>query len=547
MQRINIIPRRLIIFLLLSVTYSPQFARAQEDSKLPLVVIDTYGEPIPDNPKIISWIKVIDNGPAMGNNQFQPGTDYEWYAGIEIRGQSSQMFPKKSYSLELRNGTVADSSVSLLGMPAESDWVLYAPYSDKTMLRNALTYYLGSKMGSWQPRYRFCEVYLNGEYNGVYMLMENIKRDSNRVNVSKLRPDEISGDDLTGGYIVKVDKMEGVSQDEYFEVTPTINYNNSKNYKFIYVYPKYDEIVLNQKNYIKEYLTEGVNSLNGKSFTDPISGYRKYFDVKSFVDFQIIQELTNNVDGYRLSTFFYKDKDSKGGKLHAGPLWDFDLCYGNENYTDFNLQTDIWLYSKLGDEYGGRIHWWNRMMEDMSYRSVFISRWKVLRKQAFNTDSVMFFLDSTIESLGTAIDRNFNKWPVIGEYVWPNYFIGNSYEEEVEYLKTWLTERMDWIDANIMSTGGNYGDASKADILLFPNPVSDRINLYVYSTGYEKVRIELFNLLGQKVFYKEIVSGGSGLQYIELDISDLMSGYYILRAAQGQKQLGRKKILVSGR
>jgi len=550
MQRINFFPLKLIILHLLSITctqLTSQTAQAQDESKLPLVVIETYGDTIRDNPKIISWLKVIDNGSGLGNNQFQPGTDYEGYAGIEIRGQSSQMFPKKSYSIEIRNGMVGDSSVDLLGMPAESDWVLYAPYSDKTMLRNALTYYLGRRMGNWQPRYRFCEVYLNGEYNGVYMLMENIKRDSNRVNVNKLKPEEISGDDLTGGYIVKVDKMEGVSQDGYFQITPAIHYKNSKNYNFTYVYPKYNEIVPNQKSYIKGYLTDAENSLNGGSFTDPMAGYRKYLDVRSFVDFQIIQELTNNVDGYRLSTYFYKDKDSKGGKLHAGPLWDFDLSYGNEDYTDFNLQTDIWLYSKFGDEYGGRIHWWARMMEDLSYRSVFISRWKELRKKAFSTDSVMLFLDNTIESLGEAIDRNFEKWPIIGEYVWPNYFIGNSYEEEVNYLKRWLTERLDWIDSNIMPAEGNYGDASKAELMIFPNPLNDRMNLYVYSTGFEKIRVEIFDLLGQKVFYLEVAPGGSGLQYFDLDISAMRSGYFILRATQGDKQLGTKKILVTGR
>ena len=302
-----------------------------------------------------------------------------------------------------------------------------------------------------------------------------------------------------------------------------------------------------QKSYIKKYLTDAENSLNGDSFSDPSYGYRKYMDVRSFVDFQIIQELTNNVDGYRLSTFFYKDKDSKGGKLHAGPLWDFDLGYGNEDYTDFNLQTDTWLYPRFGEVYGGRIHWWARMMEDMSYRSVFISRWKELRKGAFCTDSVMMFLDNTIELLGEAIARNFEKWPVIGIYVWPNYFVGNSFEEEVDHLTGWLTDRMDWIDANIMLAGDYNGNASIADILIFPNPVRERMNLYYNSTGFGKVRIELFNLLGKKVFSREISPSGWGLQYLDLDIYPVRSGYYILKATQGERLIGKKKIIVSNR
>ncbi len=516
-----------------------------QESHLPLIVIDTWGEEIPDDPKISSWLKVIDNGKGLTNNPDQQGTDFEGYAGIEIRGRSSQMFPKKSYSIELRNAVAADTSISLLGMPAESDWVLYAPYSDKTMLRNALTFYLGSKLGGWQPRYRFCEVYLNGEYNGVYMLLESIKRDSNRVDISKLKPDEVTGDDLTGGYIVKVDKLDDLSEDEYFKTHPSILYKDAPNYIFTYVYPKYDEIVPEQKSYLQKFLTDAESNLNGSSFADPQSGFRKYFDVNSFVDFQIIQEITNNVDGYRLSTFFYKDKDSKGGTLHAGPLWDFDLCYGNEDFTDFNLQTDIWLYPKFADQYGGRIHWWARMMEDMNYRSVFISRWKEIRKKSFATDSVMAYIDNTIGSLGPAIDRNFEKWPVIGTYVWPNYFVGVTYEEEVDYLKNWLTARLDWIDDNIVLAGGSSGDVSKQEFLVFPNPIRDRMNLYFYSAGSSEISIQIFDILGRKIFENKITPAYSGFQFVTLDLPPLRAGYYILKALQGNRQLGRRNIMIN--
>jgi hypothetical protein len=140
----------------------------QEYTHLPLVVIETEGRQIVDDPKITARMKIIDSGPGNLNNQFQESTDYEGFIGIEIRGKSSQMFPKKSYSLELRTSAGADTVASLLGMPDEEDWVLYAPYSDKTMLRNALTFHLGSRLGGWPPRNRFCEVWVNGDYIGVY-------------------------------------------------------------------------------------------------------------------------------------------------------------------------------------------------------------------------------------------------------------------------------------------------------------------------------------------------------------------------------------------
>lgn len=522
-------------------------AQVTGESHLPLVVIDTEGGEIPDDPKVYCWLKVIDNGPGKTNNISDDGTDYEGVAGIEIRGQSSQMFPKKSYTIELRTSSDADTSASLLGMPAEEDWVLYAPYSDKTLLRNSLTYYLGGRMGVWQPRNRFCELYLNGDYMGLYVLIESVKRDSNRVNISKLNPDEVSGDDLSGGYIIKSDKTDNLEPDEYFNITPAITFPKSVKFDFTYVYPRHDEIVSAQKNYIKTFITDTENSINSASFSDPVSGFRKYLDVRSFADFQIIQELTNNVDGYRYSTYFYKNKDSKGGKLHAGPLWDFDLGYGNEDFTDFNLQTDIWLYTRYEDQFGGRIHWWARLMQDLGYRSVFISRWKELRRSAFSTDSIMSYIDNTIEFLGEAINRNFTQWPILGEYVWPNYFVGETYGEEVDYLKQWITDRVNWIDNNIVLAEGLPVGNVTDNLNVFPNPARERINLYIHLSSEGSVNIEIYNLLGNKVLENEYVPEHPDYQLIELEVSHLAPGYYILVVTQNQSLVGKEKIVITGK
>lgn len=517
---------------------------AMEFTHLPLIVIETEGRQIVNDPKITARMKVVCNGPGNLNNQFQEGTDYDGFIGIEIRGQSSQMFPKKSYSVELRTSDGADTTASLLGMPEEEDWVLYAPYSDKTMLRNAITFHLGSKMDGWQPRNRFCEVWLNGDYIGVYQLMESVKRDNNRVDISKLNPDEISGDDLTGGYILKVDKTDGIGPEEYFQITPSIRYNYSENYRFTYVYPKYQEISDEQKYYIRKFLTDAENTLNGESFMDLTEGFRRYFDTKSFIDFQIIQELCNNVDGYRFSTFFYKDKDSKGGRLHAGPLWDFDLCYGNEDYTDFNLITDTWLYPKFQEVYGRRMHWWARMMDDFSYRASFAARWKELRKGPFSTDSIMSYMDNTILFLGEAVDRNFERWPIIGEYVWPNYFVGNSYEEEVGYLKDWITRRVNWMDANIMVTETASGGSAN-DILVFPNPVRDRLSLYFNISNPGRIRIVITDLMGHRILDEEQVRDTAGDQYIELNPGKQVPGFYVLQVLRGDRLIGRKSIIIA--
>ncbi len=530
--------------LLYAQTPASEKGNADEKSHLPLVVIDTRGLTIVNEPKITALMKVIDNGPGQLNDPSDPGTDYDGYIGIEIRGQSSQMFPKKSYGLETRDESGNNLNVSLLGMPLEQDWILYAPYSDKSLLRNSLTFYLGSRMGDWQPRYRFCELYLNGSYNGIYMLMEKIKRDDNRVNINKLNPDEISGDDLTGGYIFKVDKTGDLSSDMYFRTYPSNRYYNARTYKFTYVYPRYYEIVTQQKTYIQDYLLEMENTLNGTSFKDQETGFRKYLDIMSFVDFQIMQELTNNVDGYRYSTFFYKKKNSDGGKLFAGPLWDFDLAYGNVNYSELNLATNRWLYLNYGPTENFTMHWWARLMEDPGYTRAFANRWKALRESSFMNDSIMNCIDTTVEYLGTAIARNFARWPILGTYVWPNYYIGTTHEQEVNWLKNWVRARLAWLDMNVPVRVLSDTSAGAYALTIYPNPVRNILNIEIYLYFDYGLEIEIYDLLGRKVLNSVYNPGAAGSQKISIPVSPSMAGYYILQIKQGRRVLGRERLVV---
>ena len=517
-----------------------------EKSNIPLVIIETNGQTIVDEPKITAWMKIVDNGVGKFNSCFDEATDYDGYIGIEIRGQSSQMFPKKSFSVETRNETGDGINVSLLGMPSEEDWVLYAPYSDKTMLRNALSYHLGRKMGDWQPRYKFCEVYLNGSYHGVYMLIEKIKRDGDRVDINKLKPDEISGDNLTGGYILKVDKIHDLSSDEYFYTHPVNSYHNARNYAFTYVYPKFDDIAEEQKTYIFDYLLNLENTLNGSSFSDPENGFRKYMDINSFVDFQLINELTNNVDGYRYSTYFYKKKDSNGGKLFAGPLWDFNLGFGNVDYAPINLATDEWLYPNYGPNEGYPMHWWSRLMEDADYQNSFASRWGELREGSFKTDSIMEYLTDTIAYLGDAIDRNFNRWPILGEYVWPNYFIGDTYQQEIDYLKTWIANRLDWMDANISFATDIFEQGKQENrVMVFPNPINELINIQFSIKHMGKIKIEIVNMQGKKVFVYDYSPYFEGKQTIKLKKPKLAPAYYLLNIRQKDQIIGVRKLLIN--
>lgn len=507
----------------------PAWFRAPETggSHLPLVVIETGGRPIQNEPKIDARMKIIHNGPGKPNSPGDAATDYDGLVGIEIRGQSSQMFPKKSYGFETRTDKGEENKVSLLGLPEHDDWVLYAPYSDKTMLRNDITFYLGGKLGRWQPRARFVEVYLNGDYIGVYQLVERIKRGKERVDIAKMDNTDISGDKLTGGYIFKVDKIQDLTPNDYFVSNPTNRYQNARNYAFSYYYPKSDAIVTNQREYLKSFILQFENNLNASWFKDPPTHYSKYIDVDSFVDFQIMNELANNVDGYRYSTFFYKQRDSQGGKMVSGPLWDFDLGYGNLNYSWRHQSTNQWCYSNYGPGEPNCMHWWARLMEDPAYVQKVKTRWSNLRKSVLHTDSVMAYMDRQVYYLGAAVDRNFKRWPILGVYVWPNNFVGKTHEEEVTNLKTWIRQRLTWMDSQWLITTGIDTIEQAVDIVVYPNPATDRIFIQWPDFTIADQRIEIIDVRGVCLISKFV--DGSGRNHAEIDISHIPKGIYFVR------------------
>ena len=356
---------------------------------------------------------------------------------IEIRGASSQSFPKKNYGFETQNNLGENNNVSLLGMPEENDWILHGPFSDKSLIRNVLAYHLGNQMGRWTPRTRFCELFINEDYRGIYILTEKIKRDKNRVDIAKLTPDDNEGDELTGGYILQVDREEvGNGWWSSFSTNSFIVYQN----------PNTNHLTVEQEAYIFDYMNSFEANMTSDIFMDSLEGYAKYIEVSSFVDHLLAAELTLDVDAYRLSSFLYKDKESKGGKLNAGPLWDYNLAFGNADYGNAWL-TSGWRY---GTGNSAQPFWWNRLLEDEKFRNQLQCRWQELRAGVFQTDSILQFIDEQAATLAEAQVRNFERWTVLGEYVWPNYFIGNTYEEEIDYLKNWTTERLIWMDANLV-------------------------------------------------------------------------------------------------
>lgn len=486
-------------------------------SNLPIIIINTSGQGIPDDPKIQATMGVIDNGPGNRNNLTDPFNNYNGYIGIETRGESSQMFPKKSYSLETVDAAGENINVELLGFPAENDWILYAPYTDKSMMRNEMTFKLSRIMGRYASRTRACEVVLNGDYQGIYTLMEKIKVDKNRVDIASLDPDEISDDDLTGGYILRVDKLDGNDYPSW----------NSGGIDFQYFDPKGEDLVTQQQAYIQGFISAVNSSINGAGFANPTTGYAKYIDVGSFIDNMLISELGKNVDGYRYSTYMYKNKDSKGGKLVLGPLWDFNLAYGNVDYNSaVQFASGGWLYNDF------RMFWFPRLMSDQNFQNKMITRWDSLRDDELSNVRITALIDSMAASLSEAQVRNYQRWPILGTYVWPNQYIGNTYAEEVAWFKNWIITRANWMDNNLPGViitdpdpvTGVDDEFKRAGLSVYPNPAKNDFEIEWANPSGEACEVKLINSIGQ-VIYSSLQTGSS----IHWKGETLQRGMYLIR------------------
>lgn len=530
---------RLVCAALVILGCTHAFSQEFTTSNLPIVKINTNGETILDDPKIMADMEIIDNGPGEINHIDDEPTDYNGKIGIEIRGSSSQMFPKKQYGIELWDEEGEGIDASILGMPEEEDWVLFAPYNDKALIRDALAYKLGRDMGQYASRQRFCEVVLNDEYMGVFVFFEKVKRDKERVDIAKLDPDEISGDDLTGGYIFKIDKFTGSGGDGWMSDYAPLNSNGDKEIFFQYEDPDPEDIVQEQRQYIKNFVDEFEDALAGENYDHPDEGYAKYIDVESFVDYYILNELTKNVDAYRLSTFMHKQRDSDGGKLRMGPIWDFNLGFGNVDYCIMgNPEGFVTSFNSVcPDDFWQIPFWWNRLLSDPAFRQKLNTRWDELRAGPYATETILQYVDATVTMLDDAQERNFQRWPVLGEYVWPNYYVGNTYEQEVTWLKNWIADRLEWLDTYlpglVTAVDGEYSLATHTR--LYPNPFQGTLNIEYALDRPGNVSIELTDMIGRTagVYHQGNVSAGN--YSLTIDTSTFPSGMYHYRVVVNDK------------
>ncbi|MEP7265055.1 MAG: CotH kinase family protein [Bacteroidota bacterium] len=529
-----------------SITFStnPATYKAFTSSDIPLVIINTNNQVISSEPKIMVHMGIIDNGAGQRNNVTDTMNIYNGWAGIEIRGHSSSGFPQKQYAIETRDSLGNDSDAVLLGMPSEHDWILYAPYTDKSLMRNRLTYKLASETGNYAVRGRFAELIIDDQYEGIYELTEKIKRDANRVDIAKLTEADTTGDDLTGGYIVKIDWVDGPSWTSNYLPDQTNPGNNVINFQL--VYPRPDIVTVQQQNYIQLYIDSFETALTSPSFTNPVTGWRKFAMENTFIDFFLLNELSKNVDGYRLSTYFFKDKNSNNGRIQMGPLWDFNLAWHNADYCG-NDSTSGWAYRITDFCQTDVPFWWKRLMFDSQFKNNLRCRWESLRATNLDTVNLFSYIDSVSVLLQESQVRHFEQWPILGAYVWPNPSpLATTYAEEIEHLKEWIAARVVWLDANIPGSCVTAGtDISyNPDFSFYPNPAKDHIIIDAFHLFKQQAHVDIYNASGVLMFSEVAGVNESNSGMIDLKFYNLEPGIYIIRLLDGTELIGNKKLVV---
>lgn len=506
-------------------------------SDLPVVILSSPKPEFSRDAKQAAHLRVVSS--STTNNSLLGPTYFEGRVLANIRGRASLRYPKRSYTLKLIDEDGENQPFGLLGLSRDDDFILYAPYPDKTLMRDVLAYELGREMGHWTPRTQFVEVFVsNGskslsseDYMGVYVLEERIKRHPSRVNIQKLGPTDNDEPEVSGGYIFKKDHVDrgyfgppdllgggnfvssntnkagfptqpggfpadpkgflptyrpesgtresnesSSSSSRRVMRTPPVVTNSLtdpvlrtveapprsiyydedgseivekmepgfstllRTNQFYWVEPEEDEVTSVQRAWLKNYLDRLESVLYSDRFKDPDRGYRTFIDTRSFIDYHLIVEVSKNVDGHRFSTFFTKDR---GSKIRLEPMWDWNLSFGNCNGKQ-GWSPEYWLWPQLTDtEYG----WFRRLFEDPDFGQEYVDRWTELRKTTFVTERILRRVDEFTQLLASAQERNFARWPILGKSVNPNYFVGETYAEEVRWMKDWIRSRLEWIDA----------------------------------------------------------------------------------------------------
>jgi hypothetical protein len=468
------------------------------DSNLPVVIINTDGTvPIVDDPRVLASMKIIYRGPGERNYLTdQNNAQYLNYDGridIEIRGSSSQVTLKKQYGFStLKADNLTNNNVSLLGMPEENDWILNSMVFDPALMRDYLCYNLSRQIGEYASRTAYCELIINGNYQGLYLLQEKVKADDNRVNIVKIDVNDNSMPQISGGYIIKADKTTGDDPVAWKMTNP-----NGTSVDYIHEFPKPEYVTAFQSAYVQAQFFKLAETADEHN-TSLIDGYPSVIDIPSFIDHIIISELSSNADSYQYSTFFHKDRN---GKLRAGPIWDNDLTFSNDLFFwGFDRsKTNIWQFSN-GDNEGSKF--WRDFYEDPQFRCYLSKKWNELIQPGMPLNPLVLesYIDQTAAYISEAVTRDNMLWKNTG-----------NFQDRIATIKTFLASRIPWITGNL----GSYTSCSNVSV---PPLVITRIMYHPptsleFPEGDDLEYIEITNNSDQTVNLSGIYFAGTGITY----------------------------------
>ena len=409
-------------------------------SHLPIILIHTFESGTPDAfnaDDLPAALQVLE--PKAGTTRMVGRAALDTRIGIHVRGETSRMFPKKQYALELRaDGDDAESAQPLLGLPSHADWVLSDPVVyDRALIRNALAFELSNRIGRYAPRTRFAEVFMVNDggdvraanFLGFFTLIEKIARDPQRVNVSRLAASAATPPAVTGGFILRIDK----GNPDFTAAGRWLQF----------VYPSLEEMSSPERkpqlDFISTFINDFGQAASAANFKHPSTGkhYSEFIDVDAWIDHNILNALTKNVDGLRISAYFHKER---GGRLAAGPVWDFDRSLGTP-WDPRATEPEEWNQSFNAANYFNE-GWWRLLFRDPDFKSRYRARFKALLNGAFSADNLDRIVDGMASQVGAAADRNFRRWPQSAP-------LDNSYASEIAQLKDFLRRRVAWIKTQL--------------------------------------------------------------------------------------------------
>ena len=464
---------------------------AQAQSTLPRLALELTGGPIVDEPKVEAYLRIETVG---------GGVDYEGWVGIEIRGRSSQGFAKKGYGFETREVDGENRNVSLLGMPAENDWVLHGPYADKTYLRNALAYTTARAIGAAAPRSRFCELVVDGESLGIYLLVEKVKRDDNRVPLEKLSDDGRRGDFMVEAAGTRGALRPGETVADGF--LSTVSYRPDDPYvvyqRYEFAYPKPADIRAEQAGAVEEWITETEALSYAPAGSAEHARFMDRVDAPSLIDLIILQEFGKNVDAYIFSTYLVR-RGGEDGKLYAGPVWDFNFAFGNADYVRGVSTEDLRTLTETDSVVQRAPPIYSNLYRDSSFRRALRARWRDLRRTHLSDAAIGSRIDSLLRLVVPYVAADTARYGISGRYTWPNEFVGADFYGDLLYLRDWVSARVAYLDR---LWGAVEQSRPRGPVpTLFPNPtvINRDFLIRIAEVPHERVGYRVYDSMGTLV------------------------------------------------